>query len=234
MTMTYRALSALLSYPTDDLVAALPEIRAALRRERLIPAAELRALDAVIDDMESRDLYDVQERYVELFDRSRSLSLHLFEHIHGESRDRGQAMVDLAELYRSRGITATAGELPDFLPLFLEFLSLVEPAEAKKLLTDAAHIVLVLQERLARRQSPYAHVLAAVAALAEARVLPADRSSATDAAAPADDLAALDAEWEEAAVTFGSGDAMSEACGRSRLMTRLRAATRSVVDAGRR
>lgn len=228
MARTFKALSALLAYPTEELVAAVPEIRAALRRERIVPAAALADLESFLDEMGRSDVYDLQERYVGLFDRSRSLSLHLFEHVHGESRDRGQAMVDLAELYRGHGFSPAEGELPDFLPLFLEFLSLIDAAEAKKLLTDTAHIVGALRERLERRQSPYAAVFAAIEALAGAGRLPTVELDTGDAA-PADDLEALDAEWEETAVTFGPGDPLGD-CGRSRLMTRLRAAVRSVAD----
>ena len=82
----------------------------------------------MIDDLAGGDLYDLQERYVLLFDRTRSLSLHLFEHVHGESRDRGQAMVDLLKLYEEGGFTPTATELPDFLPLFLEYAVDARPA----------------------------------------------------------------------------------------------------------
>lgn len=88
----------------------------------------------MIEELASQDLYELQARYVDLFDRSRALSLHLFEHVHGESRDRGQAMVDLKALYESHGLEITASELPDFLPLFLEYLSLRPLEEAKALL----------------------------------------------------------------------------------------------------
>ena len=228
MAKTFKALSALLGYPSAELVAAMPEIREVLRRERIVPARELAALEKLLGEMEVLDLYELQERYVELFDRSRALSLHLFEHIHGESRDRGQAMVDLAELYHRHGFQPLAGELPDYLPLLLEFLSLVPPAEAKKLLADSAHITGALTERLTRRNSPYAAVLAAIGAIADANNLPAsDQLATTDIAAG--DLEALDAEWEEAAVTFGPESALGDGCGRSRLMSRLRAAARSVT-----
>lgn len=92
---TLRALAALLSYPSADLIAAADEIREAIDGDGILPLAVRTELHRLIDDLAGGDLYDLQERYGLLFDRTRSLSLHLFEHVHGESRDRGQAMVDL-------------------------------------------------------------------------------------------------------------------------------------------
>jgi len=204
MIRTFKALSALLSYPSAELQAAAPEIRAALAAEGLLPPERLAAIGALLDDLAQRDLFDLQERYVFLFDRSRSLSLNLFEHIHGESRDRGPAMVDLLETYRAGGFELESSELPDHLPVLLEFLGTRPLAEARATLADAAHIVAALAERLARRESVYAPVVAAAAALAAAA--PNAEALAQLAAEPMDDpadLQALDAVWEEAAVTFG-------------------------------
>ena len=139
MTRTFKVLSALLSYPTAELQQAAGEMKTVLAAEKLLPAAVLRAVLALLDEIESRDLYDLQERYVLLFDRTRSLSLHLFEHVHGESRDRGQAMIDLQNLYAEKGLEIGTSELPDFVPLFLEFLSTQPRAEAFHVL---AHLVI--------------------------------------------------------------------------------------------
>lgn len=226
MTRTYRALAALLSYPTEATQAAAAEIAAALDAEALLPAARREALSGLLGQVAQRDLYELQERYVALFDRGRSVSLHLFEHVHGESRDRGQAMADLIALYDSHGLEMAAGELPDFLPLFLEFLSLLPPAEAQALLAEPAAILRALADRLATRDAGYAAVMAAVAELAQA---PAVGASAIPEEDP-DDLAALDAAWEDAAVRFGPGEAM-DGCGTDRLRTRLRAANRDPAAA---
>ena len=119
-------LSALLTYPTAELQAAVPrDARRARRRERACRRRNRDRLDRILEEIATGDLYDLQERYVLLFDRTRSLSLHLFEHVHGESRDRGQAMVDLKALYERHGLVMSASELPDHLPLFLEFLSTI-------------------------------------------------------------------------------------------------------------
>ncbi len=221
-TRTFKALSALLTYPTEQLVAAIPEVEAAMAAEGLLDRRTLRALGPVLADLRTLDLYDLQERYVELFDRTRRLSLHLFEHIHGESRERGQAMVDLAAHYQRAGLDATANELPDYLPLFLEFLATRPLGEAHGLLLETAHILSLLEARLAKRGSAYRAVLAAILSISGEIAAPL---GATDEAEPPNDLAALDATWEEAAVTFGPGEA-TDGCSLDRLRIQIRAARR--------
>jgi nitrate reductase delta subunit len=224
MTKTLKALSALLDYPTAELQAAVPECRDAIARERLVPAGVRRRLDVLIDELATRDLYDLQERYVLLFDRTRSLSLHLFEHVHGESRDRGQAMIDLKAQYARHGLAIGAAELPDFLPLFLEYLSTLPLDEACELLGQPAHILAGLAERLRRRESAYAAPFAALAALAAKRPEAAAVAAVLDEPDPDPaDFAALDAAWEDAPVTFGPQAAGSCKDG---LIARIRAGRR--------
>jgi len=226
MARSYRALAALISYPTEALQAAAGEIARVLAEEGLVPAALRAGFDPLLADLSGSDIYDLQERYFALFDRSRSLSLHLFEHVHGESRDRGQAMADLIALYRSHGLEPTAGELPDFLPLFLEFISLLPEDEARALLAESASILRALADRLVTRRSVYAVVFQTLAEMANAPVASLPDMEQDDP----DDLAALDAAWEEAAVHFGPGE-QTDGCGAERMMTRLRAATRDVTVA---
>lgn len=200
---TFKALSALLSYPEADLIAALPEIDAVLHAEGLLGPKRMEEIGQLLRELRDGDLYDLQERYVLLFDRSRTLSLNLFEHVHGESRDRGGAMVDLLETYRAHGFDLAGTELPDHLPVLLEYLSTRPLAEAQAMLADAGHILVALSERLLRRETHYAAVLTALAGLAATE--PADLPAAL-AEIPDDDpedLAALDAVWAEAQVTFG-------------------------------
>lgn len=213
MAMTHKILSALLSYPTEELQAAAGEFEPILAGEGLLPEPDRQALSRLIRQIAGEDLYELQERYVQLFDRTRSLSLHLFEHVHGESRDRGQAMVDLTSQYEKHGLEITANELPDHLPLFLEYLSILPDAEAREQLEQPVHIIAALRERLAKRKSVYASVFRALETLA--RVTP-DRD-AVDAvlAEPEvdpDDLEAIDAEWEETAVMFGPGAPDDTSC----------------------
>ena len=222
---TLKALSALLTYPSAELIAALPEISAQFAADPLLKKANRQALAELVGHLGAGNLFDRQEAYGLLFDRTRSLSLHLFEHVHGESRDRGQAMVDLIKLYEDGGFSPTIEELPDFLPLFLEFASTCPPQEALDLIAQPAHVLTALSERLAKRNSPYQAIFQALLTLA---------GSKPDAAALAalraepdpepDDLEALDAAWEEEAVTFGPDSA--SACGVEGLGPKLRQARR--------
>ena len=204
MDRTLKALSLTLSYPSVELQEAMPEIGAILGADTRISPQTRAALQALADGLGQGDLFDVQESYVMLFDRSRTLSLNLFEHVHGESRDRGGAMVSLIETYRAAGFEPVTSELPDHLPVFLEFLSTRPIAEAQETLADAAHILDALATRLARRESGYG---AAFVALSELAGGTADAEAVADMLAhPEDDptdLAALDAVWEETEVTFG-------------------------------
>jgi nitrate reductase molybdenum cofactor assembly chaperone NarJ/NarW len=203
MIRTFKALSALLSYPSVDLQRAIPEIRDVLTGEAVLSPAHIAALKPMLRRVVTSDIYALQEAYVLLFDRSRTLSLNLFEHIHGESRNRGGAMVDLLETYRAGGFDLVGPELPDHLPVLLEFLATQPLATAREILADAGPILAVLAERLTRRETPYAAVLAALADLGRGEV--GSDVAAALLAEPDDnpeDLAALDAVWEEAQVTF--------------------------------
>jgi len=204
MDRTLKALSLILSYPSRELQHAMPEIGGVLSSDTRLTAAARRALRPLVEDLGGRDIYDLEEQYVMLFDRSRTLSLNLFEHVHGESRDRGGAMVSLLETYREGGFEPVTSELPDHLPVLLEFLSSLPFSEAQETLADAAHILEALSERLGRRESPYGAVFAALLQLSGAKV---DESALADLLEqPEDDpndLEALDAVWEESEVRFG-------------------------------
>jgi nitrate reductase delta subunit len=220
MTATFKALSALLSYPDDDLRAAVGEIEEAITQEGLLDAGLRASLRPLFENFRHADLLDLQEAYVDLFDTTRRLSLHLFEHVHGDSRDRGQAMVDLASVYEKNGLILAAHELPDHLPLFLEYLSTRPFDEARGLLAETGDILAVLGGRLAERKSPYAAVFGALLALAgrgEETVVPA--------AEEPDDI---DAAWAEAPVTFGAGSAAG-GCSSDLTIGRLRAARRAAA-----
>jgi nitrate reductase delta subunit len=227
MRKTLKVLSALLTYPTAELQAAVPEMRAALEREARLPQKNRDRLDRLLEEIATGDLYDLQERYVLLFDRTRSLSLHLFEHVHGESRDRGQAMVDLKALYERHGLFMHSSELPDHLPLFLEFLSEIPETEAQELLEETSHVLEAIRLRLKKRKVSYSSVFSSAQALAHAR--PQTEILAALMGEPDEDpndLAALDAAWEEEEVTFGPGAAAAAQCGKDGLVAKLRAGRR--------
>lgn len=201
---TLKSLSLLLSYPTIELKDAMPDIGGILASESRLTAAARRELRQLTDHLRDGDIYDLEEQYVMLFDRSRTLSLNLFEHIHGESRDRGSAMVSLVETYREGGYEPATSELPDHLPVLLEFLSTLGPEQAKEILADAAHIFAALQERLLRRESAYAAALAALLQISGAN---ADSQAVAELLLEPEtdpaNLEALDAIWEESEVRFG-------------------------------
>lgn len=223
MADTYRALSILLSYPTEATKSLAPALLAAIDREGLVPKALRRELAPLIEDLASGDIYDLQARYVDLFDRTRALSLQLYEHVHGESRDRGQAMVELLKLYSSHGLELTAKELPDHLPVFLEFLSQRPADEAAALLGQAAHVIEALRERLKKRESIYARVFDALVALVEADRNPeALNALLREPEDNPDDLEALDRAWAEEQVTFGP-DKVD--CPKAALLSRMKETT---------
>jgi nitrate reductase delta subunit len=204
MDRTLKALSLILSYPTRTLQDAMPEIGGVLASDGRMTAAARRALRPLVDELATDDIYDLEERYVMLFDRSRTLSLNLFEHVHGESRDRGGAMVSLLETYRAGGFEPVTAELPDHLPVLLEYLSTRPMAEVREVLADAAHILEALKERLMRRESPYGAIFAA---LLQFSGTTADDQAVADLLdqpeVDPDDLEALDEVWEESEVRFG-------------------------------
>ena len=224
MRLTLRALAALLGYPSAELKAAIPEIREALSTEGALPRPARRRLDPLLARLEAGDLLDLQAAYSELFDRARSLSLHLFEHVHGDSRERGQAMVDLARQYLDSGFLLDDPELPDFVPVFVEFASCLAPAEAREHLSQPAHVFAALEERLTGRGSDYAAVFGALLAVAKARP---DREALAElkANAPDDDPAKIDEEWQEKEVTFTGAHEMGGPTG---IVARIRAAGKAL------
>jgi nitrate reductase delta subunit len=180
-----------------------------------------------IDEIATGEVYDLQERYGLLFDRSKTLALHLFEHVHGESRDRGQAMIELKTLYEQNGLYLSASELPDYLPVFLEFLATRPLEEARAQLSQPAHVLTALAERLHKRETPYEAAFQALAAIAGlAPDVPGVVVEGDDA--DPNDFAALDAQWEEEAVTFGPGATPS--C-KDRIVSQIRAGRRPAADA---
>lgn len=183
----YKALSALLCYPEPDLVAALPEIHNALATQ----PALLAQAERLMEHLAGTDLITLQEEYVLTFDRNPSHSLHLFEHIHGEDRARGQAMVDLMEEYKAHGFESVSDELPDYVPLFLEFLSQCEPVDATRLLGDAVHVLQHVAGKLQGNGSLYAGVLQAAVSLSPVTPQPLTEPPVRD--------------MDEAMETFGPG-----------------------------
>jgi nitrate reductase delta subunit len=167
-----RVLAALLGYPDARMRGHLAEMRDLLRDERALAPSRLGELDALMDTLGRADPLDAEADYVELFDRGRATSLHLFEHVHGESRDRGPAMIDLGQTYEKAGLVLAEGELPDYLPAVLEFVSTQPPREARAFLAEMAHIFNAIFGALRQRDSAYASVLGALLELAGEKAQP--------------------------------------------------------------
>lgn len=192
---TLRALGALLSYPGPELREALPEIGGALAEARQLPRPSRERLARLVAWMRANDGLELEGVYVAHFDRGRSTSLNLFEHVHGDSRDRGQAMVELKEIYARAGFRLATKELPDFLPVVLEYLSCRDHDEVRAMLSDCAHVLRNVGETLHRRQSPYAAVFDALLAVAGEAGLDFDASPAEPSASPAE--VPVDDDWAE-------------------------------------
>lgn len=189
---TLRVLAKLLSYPDAELRRHLPELREAVHGEQRLSLRRLAELDVLIDTLVTMDALDAEASYVELFDRGRATSLHLFEHVHGDSRERGPALIDLAQTYEKAGLCLAPQELPDYLPAVLEFVSTQPAEEARAFLAEMAHILNAIFSALQRQHSPYASVLSALLELA-------GETAQTVALAPEEPL---DVTWEEP-VVFG-------------------------------
>jgi len=190
-----RALGALLTYPGPGLRDALPEIGETLRLSPLVSPQDRAALQGLVELLIDSDPLWAEERYVELFDRGRATSLHLFEHVHGDTRARGDAMVDLKTVYERAGFHLAANELPDYLPAVLEYLSYRDLAETKDMLGDCAHVLRAVGETLLQRGSNYSAVFAALLSIAGEPGL--DRKAASRRAAESAETEDLDREWVE-------------------------------------
>ncbi len=204
-------LSLLLDYPSAELVAAEPELLALVQASK-VPEAQRGALVQFIQTRCQSNLLDWQSQYDSLFERGRSLSLLLFEHVHGESRDRGQAMVDLQQQYQAAGLEIGVRELPDYIPLYLEFLATQGDQNARLGLEEVAHILAVLACRLDERDCDYAVIFHVLLGLAQVPVDLADLQQQVRQEQPDDTPEALDKVWEEEAVSFANG-ADKSACG---------------------
>ena len=199
-----KVISLLLDYPTVLLVTARDELDQAIANAREISPAQRNALHELLELICENDLMDGQEHYGALFGRGRSLSLLLFEHVHGESRDRGQAMVDMMAQYEAAGFAIGVKELPDYIPLYLEFLSTRDDLEAREGLADVAHLLALLAARLDERDSAYASCFRALLQISgtEPQVAVAELREQVSSEVRDDWLEALDKIWEEEAVDF--------------------------------
>ena len=192
-SLSLRVLARLLSYPDAQLRGDLTDMRQALLSEKAIAPARMEELNALINGLARGNALDIEADYVEVFDRGRATSLHLFEHVHGDSRDRGPAMIDLAQTYEKASLFLGPDEMPDYLPVVLEFVSTQPPKEARAFLSEMAHIFNALFNALQQRSSAYASVLGALLELS------GEKAHAVKIATEE----SLDASWEEPVVFDG-------------------------------
>lgn len=197
-----KVIALLLDYPSEELFENRQDLIEEIRADEALPEGQRAPLIEFIDQLCTTDLLDAQDNYVGLFDRGRSLSLLLFEHVHGESRDRGQAMVDLMAVYEDNGFQIDAKELPDYIPMFLEYLSTRPALEIKQLLADISHILALLETRLAQRQSFYAVLCTALIDISGVEVERKELVAKVATEAADDTPEALDKVWEEEMVRF--------------------------------
>jgi nitrate reductase molybdenum cofactor assembly chaperone NarJ/NarW len=193
MAKSLRVLATLLGYPDGQMREHLAEMRTLLADEGAVLPARRLELDALMDSLRRADPVDTEAAYVELFDCGRSTSLHLFEHVHGDSRDRGPAMIDLCRTYERAGLFLGPRELPDYLPVVLEFVSTQPPREARAFLAEITHILNALFGALRKRESAYASVMGALIELAGEKAQPVEP--------PTDET--LDESWAEPPVFDG-------------------------------
>mgnify|MGYP002738816548 CR=1 FL=1 len=204
MIKTYKILSLLLSYPNSELQKFLLEVEKELNDEALLHEDKIAGIVQFCKRLNQLDLTDWQGEYVQLFDYSRSVSLHIFEHIKGDSRDRGQAMVNLMEFYKEKGMQLTARELPDYIPAFLEFLSTLSIDKAAELLGETIHIMDKINVALSDSNNLYSSIFKAIISLSAKQPDKAITREMIKNEKPMD----LDAEYAEEPVTFG-GEAPS-------------------------
>lgn len=218
--LTLRVLAHLLSYPDTSLRDHMAEMTAALQRERALGADRLEELSALMQHLRGARAMDVEAHYVETFDRGRGTALHLFEHVHGDSRDRGPAMIDLLQTYEQAGLYLAPGELPDHLTVVLEYVSTQPPAQARAFLRELTHILQAIFSALLRRESPYASVLAAVLELAGEKAQ----------AVKIPDEPGLDESWEEPAAFGGCSTQGQASPGQPQPIQIVRAAARQASN----
>lgn len=195
---TLKILGYLMTYPEAPYLEVIDQCAEILKSEKWLSKATLRNLLGALDEVRERDLLDLQEDYVDLFDRTPSLSLHLFEHVHGDSRDRGQALVDLLGVYEEAGLAIDTDEMPDYLPLFAEYAATLPPKEASENMGSIVNILSALEGRLKGRSPFHASILGAMIETASRAPDPkAVAASLQRSSGDALSFEEMDKAWEE-------------------------------------
>lgn len=207
LSQPLRALARLLDYPSAALQQHADELSEVLTARAELQADERAAVADFLAELGMMDLYAAQARYGELFDRGRKISLYVFEHVYGESRDRGPAMIELKQAYHEHGLSMDSDELPDYLPILLEFCAELPEADARAWLNETIHILQRIRVRLAERTSDYASAFTVLLRLLGADPYPEALTAMAGKETRDDTPAAIDRVWDEAPVTFGPSEA---------------------------
>ena len=207
-----KVISRLLDYPSAQLFESADELVDVVRDDKNLNEENKSGLIEFIMKLTARDLYDAQESYDLLFDRGRALSLLLFEHVHGESRDRGQAMVNLINVYNSKGFDVDSSQLPDYIPLYLEFLSEQNDDFAEEWLGDISHLMTMLSERLIDRDCYYSILFDSLIDISGIEVNRLEVSEAVQKEQRDDTIEAIDKEWEDKEIKFDDPIGANEQC----------------------
>jgi nitrate reductase molybdenum cofactor assembly chaperone NarJ/NarW len=157
----YKLLSVLMEYPNQELIEHISELQVAMSQVDA-DTTELEVLQSFINYLQTQTLTELQADYVKTFDMVPEHSLHLTHHLFGDDKNRGPALIDLGELYKDYGVEVVTNELPDYLPLILEFTAYLDDDEATVFLSDAKKVLSVLTENLAKVESPYAALVSIV------------------------------------------------------------------------
>lgn len=200
---TLKIFAVLLNYPDDVLQQSVEELMSAVRVDQNLTEIGRGAVLRFLERIPGRDLFEWQAEYFEAFERSRARSLYLFEHVHGESRDRGQAMVDLNSVYHEHGFELAVRELPDYLPVFLEFLSTQTRDAAIGWLAEIGDMLQTIQARLDLCGSPYSMLFEPLVGLTGLESDPAAIRKQLFGEPRDDTPEAVDRNWVETPVTFG-------------------------------
>lgn len=199
---TIKALGALLHYPQEELIEALDDIQQIIDTEPLLRPGQRSALGGCLAAMREQTLLDLQEQYVQLFDTNPKLALYLFQHLYGDTPQRGPALADLIGMYRDHGWQPAANELPDYLPLFCEFAAQFPQPEARSLLGRALPVLELMAQRLEEEGSAYAAIFSALGSLAERNEDTVAIEKLLSARIRGGKDLSLDEAWKEQPVTF--------------------------------
>ncbi|MGB2571014.1 nitrate reductase molybdenum cofactor assembly chaperone [Micromonospora citrea] len=159
----FQLVSVLLTYPDDELLGAGEELRAAA--DRIAHESARRQVGQFLDWLSGTAPVDVQRHYVQTFDLRRRSGLYLTYHLHGDTRKRGMALLVLKQRYRAHGLRLADGELPDLLPVVLEFAATVGPGDGEAPLRQHRNGIELLRSALAESGTPYRLLLDAVCAV---------------------------------------------------------------------